>query len=398
MTKWKKLAAAALCVLLMACMPLLLFGCSTVDELQRQVEEMTRQYEQLLAENERLAGETEQLHGDFAALQDAFMQLAAENTLTQDELIDAEYKFNALVGTDWSGENATYALDRLYIRVGEECLDETFAAEDFLPVEVAEVEQTYRCDTFAEYLLTLHTSDLKELIDDMTKLYSFDFVEEVLLYENVTSEWQLAADRGGYFVSVNSALTDGPLTAGDFAPLSVSEIIPVDGVRVYSLDEGSMPGLTLQIYVIMADGARDEVLEALLGMEIVDYAWENAYDYETRQYPAEEKDLETMELEEWLKCTGSLDLDIDRAYAARLFTIEDFAGFASGETVTWLSYDAFKSGSEEYLHRFRIGTGDDSLRALERDMRIVLRLDFVRSCRADFLATGFPGYPLEDGQ
>ncbi len=32
MTKRKKLAAVALCVLLMACMPLLLFGCSTVEE------------------------------------------------------------------------------------------------------------------------------------------------------------------------------------------------------------------------------------------------------------------------------------------------------------------------------------------------------------------------------
>ena len=32
MTKWKKLAAVALCMLLMACMPLLLFGCSTVEE------------------------------------------------------------------------------------------------------------------------------------------------------------------------------------------------------------------------------------------------------------------------------------------------------------------------------------------------------------------------------
>ena len=32
MTKRKKLAAVALCMLLMACMPLLLFGCSTVEE------------------------------------------------------------------------------------------------------------------------------------------------------------------------------------------------------------------------------------------------------------------------------------------------------------------------------------------------------------------------------
>ena len=32
MTKRKKLAAVVLCMLLMACMPLLLFGCSTVEE------------------------------------------------------------------------------------------------------------------------------------------------------------------------------------------------------------------------------------------------------------------------------------------------------------------------------------------------------------------------------
>ena len=208
----KKKILCGLFAIVMVASAVLLAACGGTDGLQGQIDELTRQNEQLSEENEQLLQEMQQLQSDLAEMQEEFAKLIKENDLTQEELLDVEYKFKKLIGTGWPGENVEYAFDRLYVRVGQEYLDKTFTAEDFLPVEAAEVALTYRGDAFAEYLLTLRMPGVKELIYAMMKLYTFDFVEELQLYERA-SEWQLAAVRGGSFVGVRNILWDGPLTA-----------------------------------------------------------------------------------------------------------------------------------------------------------------------------------------
>ena len=172
----KKKILCGLFAIVMVASAVLLAACGGTDGLQGQIDELTRQNEQLSEENEQLLQEMQQLQSDLAEMQEEFAKLIKENDLTQEELLDAEYKFKKLIGTGWPGENVAYASDRLYVRVGQEYLDETFTAEDFLPVEAAEVALTYRGDAFAEYLLTLRMPGVKELIYAMMKLYTFDFV------------------------------------------------------------------------------------------------------------------------------------------------------------------------------------------------------------------------------
>lgn len=377
----------------------LMSACGGTEDLQKRLDEMTRQNAQLSADYEQLAKDKEQLQSDLAELQEDLAELSAENALTQEEIVDVEYKIKKLMGADWLGESAEYELDRLYVRVGEEYTDEVFTAEDFLPIAIAEVEQTYRCDDFSEYLLTLKTTGLKELIRAMTKLYSLDFVEETLLCENVTCEWQLAADRGGYFVCVRTALLDGPLTAEDFAPLSVSSVIPVEGVFVWTLNPESLLD-NLKIYVITPEERGDGVLDALSELEIVDHAWKNEYDYEVRQYPAEEKVSYGDIPDYFLGFFGSYTIEVDKTYASRIFTIDDFAGFAAGEYVTWLSYDAFKSGEENYVHLFSVTalSHDVSHSVAQKYMKLIARIDYVKRCSPDYAITDFPGYPSDKQQ
>lgn len=396
----KKMIISLLFAVAMAASAVLLTACGGTDDLQKQIDELTRQNEQLSEENEQISQGKQQLQSDLAELQEEFAQLAAENALAQEELVDVEYKIKKIIGTDWQDEDAAYASNRLYVRVGQEYLDETFKAEDFLPVEAAEVELTYRGDAFAEYMLTLRMPGVKELIYAMMKLYAFDFVEEVQLYERA-SEWQLAADRGGYFVGVRNILLDGPLTAEDLAPVSVTEVIPVEGVHAwtdYRDTVSDVPELTsVGIYVVTADGPRDEVLEALSGLKIVDHAWENTYDYEARQYPEEEKVPPEEIPDEWLGFSGSYVLQIDQAYVARIFTVNDFAGFAAGGSVTWSNYSAFKDGEAYDSPVYSIGVLDHeaSHSVIERYGKLISRLDYVQSCYPNYAVTDFPGYPSE---
>lgn len=385
----KKKILCGLFAIVMVASAVLLAACGERDGLQEQIDELTRQNEQLSEENEQLLQEKQQLQSDLAKMQEEFAKLITENDLTQEELLDVEYKFKKLIGTGWLGGDVTYAFDRLYVRVGQEYLDETFTAEDFLPVEVAEIEQTYRCDAFTEYLLVLNTSGVEEWVYAITKLYTFDFVEEVQLYE-MASEWQIAADRGGYFVGVRDILLDGPLMAEDLAPVSVTEVIPVEGVHAwtdYRDPVSDVPELTsVGIYVVTADGPRDEVLEALSGLKIVDHAWENTYDYEARQYPEEEKVPPEEIPHEWLGFSGSYVLQIDQAYVARIFTVNDFVGFAAGESVTWSNYSAFKDGEAYDSPVYSIGVLDHeaSHSVIERYGKLISCLDYVQSCLPRF--------------
>ena len=396
----KKKILCGLFAIVMVASAVLLAACGGTDGLQGQIDELTRQNEQLSEENEQLLQEMQQLQSDLAEMQEEFAKLIKENDLTQEELLDVEYKFKKLIGTGWPGENVAYASDRLYVRVGQEYLDETFTAEDFLPVEAAEVALTYRGDAFAEYLLTLRMPGVKELIYAMMKLYTFDFVEELQLYERA-SEWQLAADRGGYFIGVRNILLDGPLTAEDLAPVSVTEVIPVEGVRAFTdyrdPTSGDVLFTTVGFYVITVDGPREGVLETLSSMEIVDYAWENTYDYETRQYPMEEKEVLEKVPDSWLGFFGSYALNIDQAYAARIFTVDDFAGFAAEESVTWSNYSAFKNSEAYDSPVYSIGVLDREAphSVIERYGKLISRLDYVQTCYPNYAMTDFPGYPSE---
>ena len=196
-------------------------------------------------------------------------------------------------------------------------------------------------------------------------------------------------------------MLDGPLTAEDLAPVSVTEVIPVEGVNAwtdYRDPVSDVPGITsVGIYVVTADGPRDEVLEALSGLKIVDHAWENTYNYEARQYPMEEKEPPEEIPDEWLGFSGSYVLQIDQAYAARIFTVDDFAGFAAGGSVIWSNYSAFKDGEAYDSPVVSIGVPDHEAphSVIERYGKLISRLDYVQTCYPNYAMTDFPGYPSE---
>ncbi len=381
----KKLFSVLFAAVMAGAMVLMTACGGETGDLQKQLDELTQRNEELLQENQ-------QLQGGVSELQEALAELIAENDLTQEELLDVEYAFKKLIGIDWLNGDAAYATDRLYVRIGPD--EAALTAEDFLPVEAAEIEETYRCDAFTEYLLTLKTSGVEEWAYAMTKLYTFDFVEEVQPYK-MPREWQLAADRGGYFVGVRETLLDGPLTAEDLAPVSVAEVIPVEGVSAWTTYRDPVSGesriTTIGFYVITAEGPREELPEALSGMDIVDYAWENTYDYETRHYPMEEKEALEEIPDSWLSFFGSYTVQIDRAYAGRIFTADDFAGFAAGPSVTWVSYHAFKSGEEAASPLYTLGVLDHDAPkdVVEQYGRLLSRFDHVQSC--------LPRYGVDDG-
>ncbi len=170
---------AAICLVLVA---LFAVGCgkddlrSQVDRLQQQLEQLTEEKDKLAEENEQLAGEKGDLSGDLAQLQEMFSALEEENAMTLEQLAALQLKLKKISEIDWMSEKKSYWIKSVCVYILRENADVQFRPEDFLPVEIREVDLDMSGHKFVQYRLRLANPGLKEVADALIQLNSMEFI------------------------------------------------------------------------------------------------------------------------------------------------------------------------------------------------------------------------------
>ncbi len=240
---------------------------------------------------------------------------------------------------------------------------------------------------------------------------SSSFLEDLPTYYpeegQVLSEWQRQMDENSIFVAVYENELPEALTAETFLPFEVESVTRIEGLLLPSDREIDTSGLkedasmeemieyftnagkalTIYLYVVQAKEKSEALLSHIQGLVYVDYAWYNEYDYTKKVDAIEEKQYIRFGGDAWIGFHGYIDVDTDKAFFERIFSVEDF-GLDIIQYVQWTSYLDFKKCagdlSQYELHHFAVHLTEKTDEAAQIAQEEIFKLGFVKRSRASY--------------
>ena len=184
----KKIIAAILLSLCIACLSLFAAGCSDNSaELEAQIAELTERNEQLEEENEKLQGSNGDIQGQLEELRQQFEELSASNTLTEEQLNNIQEKISKFIDIDWLNKGG-YSYTQFYVEIKPEYMNRVYTVNDFLPVKLNDLKFETSEYIHNSYLVTLdkffyydvYYSEEQYFFYAILTIFKFDFVSNIV--------------------------------------------------------------------------------------------------------------------------------------------------------------------------------------------------------------------------
>ena len=178
----KKIVSVLFAAVMAGAMVLMTACGGETGDLQKQLDELTQQNEELLQQNERLTDRMDMTRDAIERMQNLFKELREINAALAEENAELSEQFDRLHNTIFGLIDLDFTKrhvgNRLTVYIRPEYADKELTAEDFLPVEVVEINY-HSYPQLTIYYLTLAQSGDEYLFRSAAKLYQLEFVESV---------------------------------------------------------------------------------------------------------------------------------------------------------------------------------------------------------------------------